>query len=183
VARMNPLKREDMNDAQRAAYDEVAARGGRLGGPNGIYVRVPELFELNQEVGDYLRANGVSPRLRQLAVLVAVRHWEAEYPWGVQARASMAKEVGIEREIVDAINARRTPTFANADDRCVYEVASELVVHGTLSDASFETARAQIGFNRLLDVVATVGFYTAVALVANVFEVDVPKDVPVPLAT
>ena len=182
MARMNPLKREDMTDAQRAAYDTVAARGGRLGGPNGIFVRVPELFELNQEVGDYLRANSVSPRLRQIAVLVAVRHWEAEYPWGVQARASMANEIGIGRDIVDALNAKKTPAFADLDDRCVYDVACELVVHGTLSDASFAKAQAQLGFHRLLDVVATVGFYTAVALVANVFEVDVPKDVPVPLA-
>ena len=181
MARLDPLKRDDMNDEQRSAYDKVAARGGRLGGPNGIYVRVPELFELNQGVGDYLRANGLTDRQRQLAVLVAVRHWEAEYPWGVQARASLA--IGIERAIVDAINARRTPAFSNADDQAVYDVASELVVHGTLADSSFEKANAQLGFNRLLDLVATVGFYTAVALVANVYEVDVPKDIPVPLKT
>ena len=51
-------------------------------------------------------------------------------------------------------------------------LASAVSEPGTLSDASFEKAEAQLGFNRLLDVVATVGFYTAVALAVNVFEVD-----------
>jgi len=181
MARMDPLKRDDMTEAQRQAYDKVAARGGRLGGPNGIYVRVPELFEINQEVGDYLLSSSVSPRLRQLAVLVAVRDWNAEYPWAVQARAALTPAIGIERDIVDAINARQKPRFTNADDEAVYAVARELVAHGTLSDASFAAARAKLGFNRLLDLVAIVGFYMAVALVANVFEVDVPPDIAVPL--
>ena len=65
MARIDPLRREDMNEEQGRAYDEVAARGGRLGGPNRIFIRVPELFELNQEMGDYLRANHLDARLRQ----------------------------------------------------------------------------------------------------------------------
>lgn len=180
MARIDPLKREEMNEEQGKTYDAVTARGGRLGGPNGIYVRVPELFMLNQEMGDYLRANHLTARLRQLAVLVACRYWNGEYAWGVQARASMNE--GISRQIVDAINARKTPDLTDPDDKSVYVVATELVETGTLSDASFAAAEKQLGFDRLLDVVATTGFYSAVGMVVNVFQVDPPKDIPVPLA-
>jgi 4-carboxymuconolactone decarboxylase len=176
---MNPLKREEMNDEQRATYDLVVARGGRLGGPNGIYCRVPELFLLNQEVGNYLRDNSVSPRHRQIAVITACRYFEAAYPWGVQARAAL--NLGIEREVVEAINRGETPKLSG-DDMAVYELTNELVRHGGLSDASFAKAEKTFGFNRLMDLVATVGFYTSVALIANVFEVDVPNDIPIPLA-
>jgi 4-carboxymuconolactone decarboxylase len=180
MARLAPLKRDDMNDEQRAAYDKVAARGGRLGGPSGIFVRVPELFELNQELGDYLRAGHVSARLRQLAILVIVRHYNAKYPWGVQARASLNE--GISRDIVDAINARQKPALTDPDDQTVYDVTVEMVARGTLSDESFAQAEKQLGFHRLLDLVAIIGFYTAVGLVANVYQIDEPKDVPILLA-
>ena len=169
-----------MNDEQGQAYDAVAARGGRLGGPNGIYIRVPELFELNQGLGNYLRANHLSDRLRQLAIIVAVRRWNGAFAWGAQARNALND--GIPREIVDAVNAREAPVFDDADDRAVHDAALELADTGALSDAAFEKALAQLGFNRLLDVVATVGFYTAVSLTVNVFEVEPNSEFPVALA-
>ena len=180
MARLDPLKPEDMNAEQKAAYEKAVAAGGRLGGPNGIHVRVPELFAINQEMSTYLRSNGVPARLRQLAVLVAVRHWNGTYAWGVQARASMNE--GISRETVDAINEGRAPTLDDADDQAVYDVAAELVKRGALSDATFARVQAQLGFNQLLDVVATVGYYSAVAMWVNVFDVDSPADIPVPMA-
>lgn len=180
MARIDPLKREDMNEEQGRVYDAVAARGGRLGGPNGIYIRVPRLFELNQGLGDYLRTNHLDARLRQLAAIVAVRRWNGAYAWGAQARDAL--KAGISREIVDAVNQRETPALDDADERAVHDAALEIADSGALSDASFERAIAQLGFNRLLDVVATVGFYTAVSLTVNVFEVEPRPDFPVALA-
>ncbi len=180
MARIDPLKPEQMNDAQAQAYEAALARGGRLGGPNGIHLRVPELFEINQEMSTYFRSNTLPARLRQLAVLVAVRHWEGAYAWGVQARASM--EVGIPKEVVEAINARQEPDFGDALDQVVHDVASELVRRAALGDALFARAHEALGFNQLLDLIATVGFYSAVAMWVNVFEVDPPADIPIPLA-
>ncbi len=179
MARIDPLKREDMNDEQGAVYDEVAARGGRLGGPNGIYIRAPELFRLNQEFGDYLRANHLSARLRQLAAIVAVRRWNGAYAWGAQGRDAL--KAGISQDIVDAINERRTPDLADDDDRAVYDAAIELADTGTLSDAAFEAAIARLGFNTLLDVVALVGFYTGVSLTVNAFEIEPRAEFPTTL--
>ena len=169
MARIDPLKREDMNDEQGQIYDETAAQGGHLGGPHGIYIRVPELFKLNQEFNNYTRANHLSTRLRQLAAIVAVRRWNGAYAWGAQARDAL--KAGISQEIVDAVNKRKMPDLDDADDRAIYEAAVELAESGALSDASFEQAVAQLGFNRLLDLVALVGFYTAISLTVNVFEV------------
>lgn len=179
-ARMDPLKREDMNEEQGACYDEVAAKGGRLGGPNGIFIRVPKLFGLNQAVGNYLRAAHLSPRLRQLAMIVAVRRWNGAYAWGAQARDAL--KAGISRDIVDAVNQRGTPELADADDRAVYDAALALADAGSLTDAAFETACAQLGFNRLLDLVATVGYYAGVCLTVNAFAIEPRAAFPVKLA-
>lgn len=181
MARLDPLKPEDMNAEQRAAYDEAVARGGRLGGPNGIHVRVPELFRINQEMSAYLRSSSLPARLRQLAVIVAVRKFRGAYAWGVQARAALAE--GIPRDVVDAINADETPTLNDPTDRLVYEVAATLVEYGALSDDLFARAEQTLGFNTLLDLVATTGYYAAVGMWVNVFEVDPPADIPVPMVS
>ena len=170
MARIDPLKREDMNEEQGQAYDEVVAKGGRVGGPNGVYIRVPELFKYNQELGNYLRDNHISARLRQLAAIVTVRRWNGAYAWGAQGRDAL--KAGISQEILDAVNARQTPILDDADDQAIYDAALELADTGSLSDASFEKAIAQLGFNVLLDLVASVGFFTAVAQAVSVFEVE-----------
>jgi 4-carboxymuconolactone decarboxylase len=180
MARLAPLEPEDMNAEQRAAYDDAAARGGRLGGPNGIHVRIPELFQINQEMSTYLRASSLPPRLRQLAVMVAVRHFRGAYAWGVQARASLA--AGISEAVVNSINAGKAPELDDATDQMVYDVAVALSRHGALTDDLFATAEQALGFNQLLDLVATTGYYAAVAMWVNVFEVDVPGDIPIPMA-
>ncbi|MEK9721856.1 MAG: carboxymuconolactone decarboxylase family protein [Rhodospirillaceae bacterium] len=177
TARIDPLAREDMDEEQGAAFDEVAAKGGRLGGPNGLYIRVPVLFRLHQAVGNYLRQGHLTPRLRQLAAIVAARHWNGAYAWGAQARDAL--KAGVSPEIVDAINQRRTPVFDDEDDRVAYEAAVEIADTGTLSDASFEAATQQLGFNVLLDIVAMTSFYAAVSQCVSVFEVAPQAAFPV----
>jgi len=61
-------------------------------------------------------------------------------------------------------------------------VAASLAEHGTIPDDLFAEAEAALGFNQLLDLVATTGYYAAVAMWVNVFEVDVPADIPIPMA-
>ena len=180
MARIDPLQPEEMTAEQRRVYDEVVARGGRIGGPNGVYLRIPELFTLNQEFGNYLRDNHLSARLRQLAAIVTVRRWNGAYAWGAQGRDALA--AGISQEIVDAINARETPVLEDADDQLVYELAVELSETGALSDDLFERAIGQLGLNQLLDLVAAVGFFTAVSLTVNVFEVEPRPHFPTKLA-
>ena len=170
MARIDPLDPDDMNADQRQAYDEVVAKGGRVGGPNGVYIRVPELFKLNQELGNYLRDNHVNARLRQLAAIVTVRRWNGAYAWGAQGRDALA--AGISEEILDAINHRKKPVLDDPDDQVVYDAAVELSETGSLTDASYEKAIAQLGFNAVLDLVAAVGFFTAVAQAVSVFEVE-----------
>lgn len=181
MARIDPLQPEEMSDEQRAVYDDVVARGGRVGGPNGVYLRVPELFKLNQEFGNYLRDNHVSARLRQLAAIVTVRRWNGAYAWGAQGRDALA--AGISQEILDAINAREIPVLDDPDDQLVYDLAVELSDTGALSHAAYERAVAQLGLNQLLDLVAAVGFFTAVSLTVNVFEVEPRPEFPTKLAT
>ena len=99
----------------------------------------------------------------------------------MQARASLAE--GIPVAVCIAINAGEAPVLDDATDQLVYDVAVTLAEHGALTDALFAKAEAALGFNQLLDLVATTGYYAAVAMWVNVFEVDPPADIPIPMAS
>ena len=109
-----------------------------------------------------------------------VRRWNGAYAWGAQGRDALA--AGISSDIVEAINNREKPVLDDAVDQLVYDLALELSDTGTLSDTSYEKAIDQLGLNQLLDLVAAVGFFTAVSMAVSLFEVEPRPQFPTKLA-
>ena len=70
--------------------------------------------------------------------LVVARHWSSRYPWFAQVRASLA--IGIAQAVIDAINARKTPSLGDVRERTCFAVASELLANKGLSDESYAAA-------------------------------------------
>lgn len=180
MTRIAILKPEDMNDAQRAVYDEAQASGGPVGGPYYAYIRIPELMRQSQKLRACLHDGPLSGRERQIITLVVARHWNAGYPWFAQARNALA--VGLDREIIDAINANETPRFDDPREQAVYAVARELLTDKTLSDATYASAEQALGLEHLVAAVANVGQFAMTCCTANAFEIDPPADAPIPLA-
>ncbi len=176
MTRFEPLTRDQMNDEQGRIYDQIEARGGRLGGPYTALIRIPRMAKLQQEMGDYLRDNSLSGRERQLAVLRTVRHWGANYAWAVQERASLG--VGLEQDVIDAINQGETPELDTDAERAIHLVAGELLAGHGLSDETYAQALEALGLERLTDVIATVGFYSLVSCTLNGFDISPPEDAP-----
>ena len=112
--------------------------------------------------------------------LTVARHWNAQYPWFAQVRRSLS--VGIDQAVIDAINARKTPSFANARERACYEVARELLANKGLSDEAYAAAEKTMGMESLVALVATTGSFSMTCLTANSFRVDPPSPNPTPLA-
>ena len=181
MTRFEVLKREDMNGEQRQLCEEIETSDGRLrGGPYWAYIRIPKFMRLHNEMSRYLRSCSLTGRERQIAVLAVVRHWDAEYPWAVQVRASRAE--GVEEDIIDAIKARQRPNLDDAGERAAYNVASELVANKGLSDATYAAAEAQFGLEKLVELVSGVGFFSMVCCTANAFDITPPEDAPARLA-
>lgn len=181
MTRFDILQREDMNAAQKGLCEEIEAADGRLkGGPYWAYIRNPEFMRLHNEMSRYLQTCALTARERQIAVLAVVRHWDAAYPWAVQVRASLA--VGLEPEIIDAINTRRQPDFEDPGEQTAYDVACELVANKGLSEQTYAAAEAQFGLQKLVDAVSGIGFFSMVCCTANAFDITPPDDAPARLA-
>ena len=182
MTRIPALARDEMDEEQRRVHDDTAAQTGRVGrGPAIGYAYAPGMWETNNAASDYFenRCSLTLPQLRVVALLAA-RHWNAAYPWAAQARVAL--EDGLERSVIDAVNARRRPDFAGREDAAVHDAARELLETGTLGDAGFEAARDALGHRRLADLVGVIGHFCKTAMMANVVGAEAPAGSPSELA-
>src|SRR5215510_13391413 len=86
-----------------------------------------------------------------------------------------------EQPIIDAINARKTPSLADARERTCFAVAKEILANKGLSDDSYAAAEKVMGLESLVALVAAVGSFSMTCLTAATFQIDPPPNNPTPL--
>jgi 4-carboxymuconolactone decarboxylase len=180
MTRIAIIDRANMNTEQTRVYDAAKGTSGIVGGPYLAYIRLPNVFEASQHLRAALSSGPLSRREQQIVNLAVARHWNARYPWYAQVRNSLA--IGIEQPIIDAINARKTPSLADARERTCFAVAKEILADKGLSDASYAAAEKTMGLEHLVALVAAIGAFSMTCITAGTFQIDPPANDPVPLA-
>jgi 4-carboxymuconolactone decarboxylase len=174
MPRLKPLTPERMTDEQKRVADEIAGgpRGG-LRGPFPALLYSPELADRVQRLGEFCRFNTSLPaKLSELAILVTARHWAAQYEWFAHAR--IAREKGLSDAVIEAIRARKTPSFKDPDEELVYRFAAEYYASKRVSDASYRAVVKRFGEAATVELVGVMGYYGLVAMTLNVFEMSLP---------
>lgn len=180
MARIATIDRADMTAEQARVYDTAKEASGIVGGPYVAYIRLPKLFEAAQSMRVCLSGGPLSRREQQIVHLVVARHWNAQYPWFAQVRASLA--AGIDQTVIDAINARQVPNLTDARERTCFSVASEILANRGLGDTSYAAAETTMGTDGLVALVATIGSFSMTCITAGTFRIDPPAVNPTPLA-
>jgi 4-carboxymuconolactone decarboxylase len=176
MTRIAILKSEEMNDEQRAVIDASKANGRPHGGPFWAYIRNPKLMQTVQNLGACIADSTLSAREQQIATLTVARFWGAKYPWAAQCRNAL--KVGLKQEEIDAINARCPLPTADKRELLAHEIATELLAHKGLSDATFAAAEASFSTEELVALVARVGAFSMTCCTANAFDITPPDDAP-----
>jgi 4-carboxymuconolactone decarboxylase len=180
MARIKIIDRADMNAEQARVYDAAKQTSGIVGGPYYAYIRLPKVFEACQNLRSSIAAGPLSPREQQIAHLTIARHWNSKYPWFAQVRRSLS--VGIDRAVIDAINARQTPRLDDAREGTCFLVPREILANKGLSDATYAAAEKTMGLESLVALVALTGSFSMTCMTAGTFGIDPPADNPIPLA-
>ena len=172
--RMPPLADAAMNDAQRKAAQALVA-GPRKGvkGPFIPLLRSPELMDALGKVGEVLRFRSALPqRLAELAMLVVSREWTQQFEWAVHA--PLALEQGLQESTLDDLAQGRRPSGMAADEALVFDLCAEVIKNRGLSDATYAEAVDALGEQGLIDLLATVGYFTTVSMIMNVAHTPAP---------
>ncbi|WP_334165512.1 carboxymuconolactone decarboxylase family protein [Achromobacter mucicolens] len=179
-----PLPTPDtMTADQKRVYEKiVSGPRGRLVGPLRAALHSPELAERWQALGALLRfGTSLAPRVSELAIVVTARRWNSQIEWHIHAQA--ARAAGISDAVLDAIQARETPVFDNADDAVVYEFARQIQETGQVDPDLYAQAVARWAAVGVVELTAVIGYYTMVSMTLNAHEIPMPDDAPPPLDT
>src|ERR1700722_20205942 len=105
ITRFAPLKAEELNPAQKAWAEAIAAppRNAKFTNPPyRAYIRDPDLAPRLTALTEYLRWNtSLPPRLSEMAILITARQWTAQYEWF--AHYSLALKGGLDPKVAGDI--------------------------------------------------------------------------------
>jgi 4-carboxymuconolactone decarboxylase len=173
VARLDPLKFEDLTSEQKLLHAELGRTRQRVGGPFAIWLRNPSLADSANRMALALREHGkLEKRLFELIVLIVVRHWSAEYAWA--SHAPNAEIAGVSPDVIKAIRNRHRPDFKRPDEKVIYEAVSELLETKELGPVTYERTLAQFGLDLTIEIITVAGFYGMVSTVLKGFDVPTP---------
>lgn len=173
--RLPVIKPDEMNARQQEISARIAGRRGAVRGPFQVWIQSPELCDRVEALGAFVRFESSLPlRLRELSLLLAARHWDAQYSWN--AHVDKAVDAGIPAEAVRAIAERREPTFDREEDTAFYQFCHELLEDHFVRDDTFNRARDHLGAEGLVDAVASLGNFSMLGMCLNAFEVDLQPD-------
>ncbi|MEV6350125.1 carboxymuconolactone decarboxylase family protein [Actinoplanes sp. NPDC051851] len=173
--RLPVVNPDEMTPRQREVAERIAGRRGAVRGPFRVWLQSPELCDRVESLGAFLRFESSLPlRLRELSLLIAARHFDAQYSWNAHWEKAVAE--GIPLEAVEAIANRERPVFDRDEDAAFYAFCTELLENHFVGTETFETARKHFGDEGLVDTVGSLGNFSMLAMCLNAFEVDLQAD-------
>ena len=167
-----------LSPRQQEISDRITSRRGGTRGPFLVWLRSPELCEKVEALGAYCRFEStLEPRLRELSLLIAARHWDAQYSWN--AHIGKATDLGVSADGIAALAEHRQPEFTRKDEQVLYQFSTELLGGHFVTDETFAQALDEFGEQGLVDLIGCLGNFSMLAMLLNTFQVDL-QDVPPP---
>ena len=90
------------------------------------------------------------------------------------AHVKRLKELGVADGVIDAIKRGAVPDLASPRERAIYDIAKTLEQPGPGPDEVFDRATKILGRNGLAELLALLGYYSAVAMAMKLHRVPVP---------
>jgi len=179
--RFRPLTYDEMNPAQKKMIDHLleGERGG-TGGPFNVMLRSPEMGDIAQQLGAYLRFHSSLPRkMNEFAIILTGRYMTAQYEF--YAHRPLAIQAGLSESIANAVAEGKRPTGMKPDEEALYNFVEELLTKKQVSDATFKTAVDHFGEQGVVDCIALIGYYQIVSAMLNVDRYPLPDGAKPPL--
>lgn len=178
------LTRADLTtDEQRALWDDIvdgprrASMGvptAELGGPFNAWLQIPSFGRIGSKMGERLRFGSLlDGRCRELVILTVGAHWRAEYEFWAHAR--MARTEGLPEPIIEALRTGAPPPCENDTQHLVHLVARDLLHTGRVGEELHDRATKALGYPKLTEVVALVGYYCLVSFTLNTADARLPE--------
>ncbi len=171
-SRLPLVKREEMDEAGKKAYDAVVDPKSRLKaeivGPAGIWLHVPELSPHIREINWYLRNKvKIEPKLTELIILATVRESDGETEWAAHEPAAL--KAGLSQEVIDIVKYRRPIQNVSPKESAIITMARQLLGDKHLSAEVYAEALKQFGQKDLVEMVLLMANYSQTSIILHAF--------------
>ena len=158
---------------QKKVFDDLVAGRGRLLTPYKIWIHSPKLAAAMETIGTFLNKKGsLTEREVELTIVIIATHWQGAYVQAAHVKRCL--ELGYPQAAMDAIKAARPPDLSNAREKAVYDLCQIAMAPGGGSDEVYDEAAELLGREGLAEVIALLGYYSAVSMAMKLHRVPVP---------
>jgi 4-carboxymuconolactone decarboxylase len=171
-----PLDPSKLPAAGRALFAEISARrnarGEHFGGPYIALLNHPELARRIEELGFFLKFEGVLPRpVYQFIVLSVAHATGAAFEWDDHVQHALA--AGLSQDVVDSIGAGRTEVLPQPYE-LLDAIVSNAIAWQPVPDGLQARAVTNWGVEGLVEIVVVSGFYQMFAAINQGFAIKPP---------
>lgn len=172
-SRIKDIPENELTPEQAQVFKDLVAGRGRLLTPYRVWIHSPRIAAALETTGTYINKKGsLSEREVELLICIIANHWKGEYVWTVHTRTAV--KLGFPQSVFDAIRNAEDPALENERERAVYDLAKSAMQPGAGPDEVFQRAERLLGRNGIAEVLATLGYYSSVAMAVKLHRVPVP---------
>lgn len=167
--------RDQLDAASKRIFDQLYdPSGGSLAGlqgPGGIRLHSSRVSEYTRGLNQYLRQDAsFSGAERELAILVTAREFDSQFEWAAHEPAALKE--GVSPQTVEIVRLRKPLDGLPGTEATIVALGREMFAERRVSSATFATALAQFGAQRLVELVSLMGQYAATAALLTAFDMQ-----------
>jgi 4-carboxymuconolactone decarboxylase len=170
VTRVPALSRADLSEEARRVYDEIMTSRGEVDKAFQILLTSPELLRRIAHLGSYIRYESSLPApIRECVILATARELKCRFEWA--SHEPQARKCGVSETTIQAIRNGELPSECSEAEDAVIRFVYENLRDHEITDATFGRVQGAFGIEGTAELAATVGYYSMLAGIINVFDV------------
>ena len=151
-------------------FDEIVATRGEVDEAFQTMLARPELLRRVAHLGSFIRFESSLPAgVRECVILATGREFRCQFE--LTSHEPQARAAGVSEATIRSIREGRLPSAGNDGERVAVQFAYESLREHRVTDPTFQRARDLFGIEGATEIAATIGYYTLLATLINVFDV------------
>lgn len=153
----------EMSDAQLSLFDHVVGSRGKMIRPYEVLMHAPDVGLPMSELGEQIRYHSsLTDHDRELTIMATGALTGCRFEW--TSHESIAIGAGVRRELLDHLD-HGADCELTPGEAVIVDFVRELHAGATVADPVFDAAREALGERGVVELAATVGYYTMLAYV------------------
>ncbi len=177
--RLPLLKREQLDEAGKRAFDRASTPGKTivgLRGPSGIHLYSTATVDAHNVANQHLRFKCFDPKTREIAILTVAREMDSRFEWA--AHEPEALKEGVSQQIIDIIKYRKSTQGLDETNAAIIEFGRQIFRDHNVTQEAYARMKALFAPNKLVELVMLMGNYAATAALLCAFDMQVPEGKP-----